>query len=196
LSSRSSTLSACTRRASERSAISVPLQLEILVPPRAYCGKSSKQTRPAQRPQLAAQRLRAGDKQSAQLAEPRLLGGQGARTGDHQRTQRLAPAACARSGELRLAEHAARRGKRIECIALRLRAALAAQAADLEHTLPARGQEAAKPGSIGARALDRPGTATGCIPLGDLKRLRVALRARGQLRLSDKSAAFRLDERE
>src|SRR5438552_3465958 len=122
---------------------------------RAGCGEPAEQPCWAEWARLAAQRLGCCDQQVAQLAEARTFRVHGPVTGGHQRPERLPFAAAARRCRTFLFEHAARGPDRVERIGLSARAALPAQAADLEHLLAVIGEEAGQAGAIGAGALDR-----------------------------------------
>ena len=77
-----------------------------------------------------------------------------------------------------------------------MRAPLPPRAPDLEHPLAAPRQETSEPGTVRARALDRPGAPTGRLTLGQAQRLRVPALARCDLHLEQRGTRRRLHDRE
>ena len=141
-------------------------------------GEALQQPGRGQRPQLAPQRLRRGDQQVSQLAEPGALGIDGALASSNQCLQRRALAARAGRRGRSLAKHAARRADRVERVGLAARAALPPQLADLEHPLTADVEEARQAATEGAGSFDRERAPTGRVRLDKTERGLVAIASR------------------
>jgi len=171
-------------------------QLDVLVAVGPRSGESTQQLGAAKWPQLAAERLRGGDEQVAQLAETGAARVDGAFAGGHQGAQRLSFAAGARLAGMLLGEHAPRRPDRVERVGLAARAALAPQPPDLEHPLPLADQETGQAGAEGACSLDRERAPPRRVGACELKSARVAGIVRVHARLEDDATRAHLDDRE
>jgi hypothetical protein len=171
-------------------------QLGVLATVRSCCCETPQQPCPRQRPQLVAQRLRGGDQQVVQLAEPGPLGVDRSFARSDKCLQRLAFPTRTRCRGPLLGEHAAGRADSVQGVGLATRAALPAQAADLEHPLTAPGQKASQAGTKRPCPFDSE-RATSCAEfLDELQRPCVTVAVRVDDRLEDDSAADDLDDRD
>jgi hypothetical protein len=95
-----------------------------------------------------------------------------------------------------LRKHDTRGTDRVEGVGLAARAAFSPQPPDLEDGLATSREEAGQAGAEGAAALDREGTPTRRVLVGQLERTSITGRARGDRRLDHGSARADLDDRE
>jgi hypothetical protein len=120
-----------------------------------------------QRPQLAAQRLGAGDQQVARLGESGALRVDRAFPSGYQRLQRLPLTTRPRRRRPLLAEHATSGADSVERVGLATRATLPPQPAHLEHPLARAAPETGQTGTERASPLDSKDSPTRGVRVDD-----------------------------